>query len=136
MFAAARKPAAAAPPGSSVTMLPLLAHFEYALRERGWDDVSPRGLVAKASYFRRPEVIEEIDACIARWRDPGTPRLIGRGVVLRHWQVLAYFLADRNQKQARAVLDELGNHLGGIAAYGYFFPRQTEAFRTIWKWAH
>ncbi|MFC7480372.1 hypothetical protein ACFQX7_10445 [Luedemannella flava] len=71
MFAAARGPAAAAPAGSPVVMLPLLAHFEYALREYGFDSRS-ESLTAKRSYFHRPEVIAEIQACAAKWRAPAS----------------------------------------------------------------
>jgi hypothetical protein len=135
MFDAARKPAAEAPGGSSAAMLPLLAHFEYTLREYGWDLPSAATLTQKKSYFHRPEVIREIDACVAKWRSAGTPSLIGRGIVLRHWQALAYYLSDR-RSEALAVVDEIGPYLGSVPAYGYFFPRQSEGFQAVWKFAH
>lgn len=134
MFAAAREPAAAAPVGSSVAMLPLLAHFEYALREYGFD-TRASSLSAKASYFRRPEVIREIEACAAKWRGAGEPRLIGRGITLRHWLALANYLAERDRKGTRALLAQIGPYLGSTAVYGYFWVRQTEGFQAVWKWA-
>ncbi|GAA3755196.1 hypothetical protein GCM10022225_44940 [Plantactinospora mayteni] len=117
MFAAAREPAAAAPVGSSVAMLPLLAHFEYALREYGFD-TRAESLTAKASYFRRPEVIREIEACAAKWRGAGEPRLIGRGITLRHWLALANYLAGHDRKGTRALLTQIGPYLGSTAVYG------------------
>jgi hypothetical protein len=134
MFAAAREPAAAAPVGSSVAMLPLLAHFEYALREYGFD-TRAQSLTAKASYFHRPEVIREIDACAAKWRGAGEPRLIGRGITLRHWLALANYLAEHDREGTKALLAQIGPHLGSTAAYGYFWMRQAEGFHAVWKWA-
>src|SRR5262245_52016420 len=135
MFAAAREPAAAAPAGWSVTMLPLLAHFEYALRERGFDSRA-ESLAAKASYFHRPEVIREIDACAAKSRGAGEPRLIGRGITLRHWLGLANYLADHDRAGTRELLKHIGPYLGDTAAYGYFWMRQSEGFHAVWKWAN
>ncbi|WP_194821082.1 hypothetical protein [Micromonospora sp. S-DT3-3-22] len=135
MFAAAREPAAAAPAGSSVTMLPLLAHFEYALREYGFD-TRAESLTAKASYFRRPEVIREIDACATKWRGTGEPRLIGRGITLRHWLALANYLAGRDREGTKAILAQIGPYLGSTTTYGYFWMRQTEGFHAVWKWAN
>jgi hypothetical protein len=134
MFAAAREPAAAAPAGSSVALLPLLAHFEYALREYGFE-TRAESLAAKASYFRRPEVIREIDACAAKWRAAGEPRLIARGITLRHWLALAYYLAEQHREGAKALLAQIGPYLGSTPAYGYFWMRQTEGFHAVWKWA-
>jgi hypothetical protein len=135
MFAAARQPATSAPAGSSVAMLPLLAHFEYALREYGFESRT-ESLPAKMSYFRRPEVIGEISACAAKWRGAGEPRLIGRGIALRHWLALANYLAGHDPKGTRAVLAQVGIHLGSTPAYGYFWMRQTEGFHAVWKWAN
>lgn len=134
MFAAAREPAAAAPVGSSVAMLPLLAHFEFALREYGFD-TRAASLTAKANYFRQPEVIREIDACAAKWRAAGEPRLTGRGITLRHWLALANYLAEHDREDTKALLAQIGPYLGSTGAYGYFWRRQTEGFHTVWKWA-
>ncbi|MEV4538715.1 hypothetical protein AB0J82_33540 [Asanoa sp. NPDC049518] len=134
MFEAARGPAASAPAGSSVAMLPLLAHFEYALREYGFD-TRKESLGAKANYFRRPEVIGEIEACAARWRGAGEPRLIGRGITLRHWLALANFLAGHDRAGTRALMAQIGPYLGNTATYGYFWMDQSEGFRAVAKWA-
>ena len=134
MFAAAREPAAAAPAGSSVAMLPLLAHFEYALREFGFDSRS-QSLPAKMAYFRRPEVFREINDCAMKWCAAGTPRMVGRGVTLRHWLALANFLADRDLAGTKVLLREIGPYLGSTAAYGYFWMQQSEGFHAVWKWA-
>ncbi|GAA1406973.1 hypothetical protein [Catellatospora coxensis] len=135
MFAAARGPAAAAPAGSSVTMLPLLAHFEYALREYGFDSRA-ESLAAKAEYFHRRDVIQEIDWCAAKWRAAGEPRLVGRGITLRHWLALANFLGGHDRKGTKALLAQIGPYLGSTAAYGYFWMRQAQGFQAVWKWAN
>ncbi len=134
MFAAAREPATAAPVGSSVAMLPLLAHFEYALREFGFD-TRAESLAAKRKHFRRPEVIREIDACAAKWRAAGEPRLIGRGITLRHWLALANYLANRDRAGTTTLLAQIGPYLGSTPVYGYFWMRQTDGFHVVSKWA-
>jgi hypothetical protein len=134
MFAAAREPAAAAPAGSSVAMLPLLAHFEYALREYGFD-TRAESLAAKANHFHRPEVIREIDACAAKWRAAGQPRPTGRGIMLRHWLALAHCLGEHDREGTKALLAQIGPYLGSTTVYGYFWMRQTEGFQAVWKWA-
>ncbi|GAA2710398.1 hypothetical protein [Actinoplanes palleronii] len=133
MFAAAREPAAAAPPGSSVTLLPLLAHFEYALREYGFESRA-ESLAAKTDYFRRPEVIQEIEWCAGKWRAAGEPRLIGRGVTLRHWLALANHLADRDRAGTKALLAQIGPYLGSTPAYGYFWMEQAAGFEAVSRW--
>ncbi|WIM92580.1 hypothetical protein ACTOB_004528 [Actinoplanes oblitus] len=133
MFAAARTPAAAAPAGSSVVMLPLLAHFEYALREFGFDSRA-ESLGAKMEYFHRPDVIQEIAWCAAKWRAAGEPRLIARGVTLRHWLALANYLSGHDRAGTRAVLAPVGSYLGSTVAYGYFWMQQAEGFQAVSKW--
>ncbi|GIF03399.1 hypothetical protein [Actinoplanes siamensis] len=133
MFAAARGPAAAAPAGASVVMLPLLAHFEYALREFGFE-TRAESLAAKMEYFHRPEVIQEISWCAAKWRAAGEPRLIARGVTLRHWLALANYLAGHDRAGTRTLLAHVGSYLGSTAAYGYFWMRQAEGFQAVSTW--
>ncbi|GIF74469.1 hypothetical protein [Asanoa siamensis] len=134
MFAAARQPATAAPVGSSVAMLPLLAHFEYALTEHGFN-ARPESLGAKMDYFRRPEVIAEIEWCAAKWRGAGEPRLTGRGTTLRHWLALANYLADHDRAGTRVLLDQVGRYLGSVPTYGYFWMKQADGFTAVRKWA-
>ncbi|MEU8238157.1 hypothetical protein AB0C07_07930 [Actinoplanes missouriensis] len=134
MFAAARGPATAAPAGASVVLLPLLAHFEYALREYGFE-TRAESLAAKKEYFHRPEVIEEITWCATKWRAAGEPRLTGRGITLRHWLALANHLSDRDREGTRALLTQIGSYLGSTPAYGYFWMRQADGFHAVTKWA-
>ncbi|MDR6317397.1 hypothetical protein [Actinoplanes couchii] len=134
MFDAARSVAAGAPPGSPVTMLPVLAHFEFALREYGFDS-RDGSLSAKAAHFRRSEVAEEVAVCGAKWRAAGEPSLLGRGIMLRHWLALAHFLSARGRDDSRDLLDQIGPYLGDTPAYGYFWLRQTEGFRVVRRWA-
>lgn len=129
MFTAARSAAAAAPSGSPSTMLPLLAHFEYALREYG------QNLSAKKEYFRRERVAAEITCCAAKWQFPGTARLTGRGITVRHWLALANYLTDQNRQSTRTLLTEIGPYLGDTPVYAYFWADQAEGFHAIQKWA-
>ena len=133
MFAAARWPALA-PAGSPVVLLPLLAHFEYALREFGFES-RESSLAAKVAYFRRPDVKWEIDACAAKWQAAGEPRLSGRGIMLRHWLALANYLADRDRNGTRMLLQQIGPYLGNVPAYGYFWMQQIEGFDAVRHWA-
>ncbi|MEV4343188.1 hypothetical protein AB0J83_01725 [Actinoplanes sp. NPDC049596] len=134
MFAAARGPAAAAPAGASVVMLPLLAHFEYALREYGFE-TRAESLAAKSEYFRRPEVMQEIAWCAAKWQAAGEPRLIACGVTLRHWLALANYLADHDRPGTQRLLAPVGSYLGSVPAYGYFWMKSSEGFEAVSKWA-
>jgi len=134
MFRAARDVAAAAPPGSTAAMLPFLAHFEYSLREHGFDERRDATRNAHRRYHSRPEVQRELDACVAKWR-VGTPRLTGRDMTCRHWQVIGYMLGGR-RAEAKAVLDEIGAFLGSTPAWGYFYHDQLEGFRAAWQWAN
>jgi hypothetical protein len=133
MFAAAREVAAAAPPGANVVMVPFLAHFEFAMREYGWDQRTPESLAACSGHFQRPEVQGELDSWAAKWR-AGVPRP-GRAVTCRHWLALAYFLSGR-RAETKAVLDEIGPYLGSTIAWAYFFPSTEAGFLTAWRWAN
>jgi len=134
MFAAARGPAAAAPAGASVVMLPVLAHFEYALREYGFE-TRVASLAAKTEYFRRPDVIQEITSCASKWQSAAEPRLIARGVTLRHWLALANYLAGHDRAGTKALIAQIGPYLGSTPVYGYFWMRQAEGFQAVSKWA-
>ncbi|MFI1994765.1 hypothetical protein [Actinoplanes sp. NPDC020271] len=128
MFTAARGAAAAAPTGSPTVLLPLLAHFEFALREFP-------ALPAAKAYFRRPEVAAEITCCAAKWRAGQHHRLTGRGVTARHWLALAAYLSDQDRETARALLTEVGPVLGDTPVYGYFWAGPAEGFHTVQRWA-
>jgi hypothetical protein len=133
MFAAARDVAAAAPAGASAVMLPFLAHFEYAMREYSWDKRTEAARADCRRYFQRPDVQRELDACVAKWRAAGPPRL-GRAMTCRNWQALGYTLAGRRD-EAKAVFDEIGPYVGSTPAWGYFHLRQSEGFLAGWRWA-
>lgn len=133
MFAAAREVADAAPAGANVVMMPFLAHFEFAMREYGWDQRTPDSLAACAGHFQRPDVQQELDGWAAKWR-AGTPGP-GRATTCRHWLALAYFLSGR-RAETRVVLDEIGPYLGSTMAWAYFFPSAESGFTTAWQWAN
>jgi hypothetical protein len=128
MFAAARSAAAGAPPGSPAVLLPLLAHFEYALRE-------VPALTAAKAYFSRADVRAEITCCAAKWRAGHDHRLTGRGVTARHWLALAAYLSDQDREAARTLLTEVGSFLGDTPVYGYFWATPAEGFHAVQRWA-
>ncbi|MDP9793856.1 hypothetical protein J2S43_002368 [Catenuloplanes nepalensis] len=134
MFEAARTVAAAAPDGANAVMLPYLAHFEYAMREFGWDRRDKHSLAAAADYFRRPEVQDELDTWAAKWQ-AGAPHPPGRAMTCRHWLALAAFLG-RRKDLARATFDEIGTYHGATVAWGYFLPGAGSGFLAAWEWAH
>ncbi|NMO57543.1 hypothetical protein HH310_41055 [Actinoplanes sp. TBRC 11911] len=80
-------------------------------------------------------MVQEIEACEAKWRAAGEPRLTGRGIMVRHWLALANYLAGRDRKGTRALLQEIGPYLGNVGAYGYFWLKQREGFDAVRKWA-
>ncbi|WFE26558.1 hypothetical protein O7623_25125 [Solwaraspora sp. WMMD791] len=133
MFEAARGVAAAARPGANVVMLPFLAHFEYAMREYGWDRRTTKSLAACSRYFQRPQVREELDGWAAKWRAGSHGP--SRAMTCRHWLALAYFLSGR-RAETKAALDEIGPYLGPTVAWAYFFPSVDGGFATAWKWAN
>ncbi|GHJ56322.1 hypothetical protein Nm8I071_56290 [Nonomuraea sp. TT08I-71] len=133
MFGLARATAAAAPPGTAVTLLPLFAHFEYAMREFNWGTPTPEGVLACRRYFQRPEVRQEYDACAAKWRAAGPPRH-GDAMVCRNWLALAYSLSDRRD-EAKAMFDEIGPYATS-PVWAYFFGGVKHGFVHNWRWAN
>ncbi|WP_436533609.1 hypothetical protein [Actinoplanes sp. HUAS TT8] len=129
MFTAARSAAAAAPSGSPTTMLPLLAHFEYARREFGPSSTSHK------AYFRRTDVTAEVICCAGKWQAPGPARPTGRGTTVRHWLALANYLSDQNRPATKTLLTEVGPYLGSTPPYAYFWPTQPEGFHTVQRWS-
>ncbi|GAB7036700.1 hypothetical protein JCM9533A_05470 [Catenuloplanes niger JCM 9533] len=134
MFEAARTVAEGAPAGANAVMLPYLAHFEYAMREFGWDRRDRTSLAAVATYFQRREIRDELDTWAAKWR-AGAPHPPGRAMTCRHWLALAAFLG-RRKDLARATFAEIGTHHGGTPAWGYFLPGAGSGFLAAWEWAH
>lgn len=133
MFGLARATAAAAPPGAGVTLLPVFAHFEYAMREFNWGTPTPKGLLACRRYFQRPEVQRELDACVAKWRAAGSPTHAD-AMVCRNWIAVAYALSDR-RAEAKAVFDEIGPYVTS-PAWSYFFGGRKHGFLSNWRWAN
>jgi hypothetical protein len=134
MFAAARDVAFRAPAGASAVMLPYLAHFEFAMREYSWDIRTKESFAECQRYFQRPEVQQELDACVAKWRGAGRLGL-GRTMTCRNWQAIGYVLSGRKE-EAKAVFDEIGPYLGSTPAWGYFHFRQSQGFLAGWRWAN
>ena len=133
MFATARGVAEAAPPGHSSVLLPLFAHFEYAMLEFGWNERTAKSLKAHRKYFGRSEVQQELDHWIAKWRS-GTPGP-GRLSTCRQWQALYYTLAGR-RTAAKAVFDELGQYVVATTAWAYFWPGEEYGYLKSWMWAN
>ncbi|AEV85919.1 hypothetical protein ACWT_4900 [Actinoplanes sp. SE50] len=133
MFAIGREVAETAPDGTNVVLLPLFAHFEYAMQEYGWDKRSAAVLRDCRKYFRRTEVRQEVDRCIAKWR-AGTPS-IGRLGTCRHWVALYYTLTGQ-RKAARAAFAEIGKYVDPAHAWAYFHPNREYGFFQGWRWAN
>jgi hypothetical protein len=133
MFGTARQVAEAAPPGHSAVMLPLFAHFEYAMIEFGWGERTAKTLKAHRRYFTRPEVRQEMDHWIAKWRagTPGPAKL----ATCRQWQALYYCLAGRRQ-EAKTVFDEIGQYVNATTAWAYFWSGSEYGYLKGWMWAN
>lgn len=133
MFATAREVAEAAPSGHSSVLLPLFAHFEYALLEFGWSERTDQTRKVQRRYFTRPEVRQELDHWIAKWRagTPGPAKLS----TCRQWQALYYSLAGR-RAEAKAVFDELGQYVVPTTGWGYFWPGGEYGYLKAWMWAN
>lgn len=133
MFATARGVAAAAPPGANAVLLPLFAHFEFAMLEYSWDTRTKKSLKACGRYFRRPDVQRELDDWILKWR-AGTPGP-ARAMTCWQWLALYYTLAGR-RKQAKAIFDQLGSTVTATTAWGYLFPGREYGYLKSWMWAN
>lgn len=133
MFGIARDVAAAAPPGHKSTLLPLFAHFEYAMREFSWDVRTRKSLHACRTYFRRPDVQQELDHWIAKFR-AGSP---GAGPLsrCRQWIALFYSLSKR-KKDAKTVFDEIGEFVVPGFEWAYFWGGREWAYLKCWWWAN
>ncbi|MBG0562274.1 hypothetical protein [Actinoplanes aureus] len=133
MFAIARGVAAAAPPGHKSTLLPLFAHFEYAMREFSWDERTKRSRRRCEKYFRRPEVGQELDQWIAKFR-AGSPGA-GPLSLCRQWMAVYYSLAGR-RKDAKVVFDELGQFPDPSHEWNYFWGDREWGYLQNWWWAN
>src|SRR2546421_5671380 len=106
--------------------LPVMAHIEFTMREFCWDGITRLSLSATRRYFKRPEVLAEFDACVAKWRAAG-PSGLGNAMICRHWQALGYTMAGR-RPEAKATFDEIGPYLGSSHVWGYYYPSASQGF--------
>ncbi|MEU4425191.1 hypothetical protein AB0F81_31610 [Actinoplanes sp. NPDC024001] len=133
MFAIARGVAAIAPPGHKSTLLPLFAHFEYAMREFAWDVRTRRSLNLCRKYFRRPEVRHELDQWIAKYR--GGSHGAGPLSLCQQWMAVYYCLAGL-KPQAKIVFDELGQYPEPITEWGWYWGGREIGYLKGWWWAN
>lgn len=133
MFAAARTPAATAPPGSNLHILPVFGHIEYALREHSFNRRTAETFSASRRYFQRPEVRREVDECAARFR-AGGPHARLRSLTCLNWLAVAYTVADR-RAETKAVFDEMLPYYTAAPSWGYFFGNRA-GFLGTWRWAN
>ena len=133
MFAIARAAAGAAPPGHKTVLLPLHAHFEYAMREYAWNTFTNKSVRDCKRYFRRREVRQEIDQWIAKFR--AAPPGSGRINSCRQWMAIHYTLAGR-KKEAKAVFDELGPYVSPVLEWAWFWGTRKYGYTWSWWWAN
>ncbi|MDI6103726.1 hypothetical protein QLQ12_34440 [Actinoplanes sp. NEAU-A12] len=134
MFTIARDVAMAAPPGHRSVLLPLTAHFEYALREFAWGAFHRKQLTQTRKYFLRPEVRQELEQCIVKFR-AGPHGAAPLGIVL-DWMA-TYYCLTQQRAQAKAVFDELGQHVTAGVQWGWFWGSGEEhAYFKNWLWAN
>ncbi|MBB2948419.1 hypothetical protein FB565_008202 [Actinoplanes lutulentus] len=130
MFATARDAATAAPPGSKTVLLPLFAHYEYALREFNWDATTTKGFKTARAYFRGPEVRQEMDAWVQKWGGGDRDR------ECLHWVALHHVLAGR-RAEAKALFDEIGPVVDASVAWYYVYGGGAElGYLHGWLWAN
>jgi hypothetical protein len=134
MFGIARGVAAAAPPGNRAVLLPLFAHYEYALREFSWGDTDDKkALKACQKYFRSPAVRQEIEEWIAKYR--AAPRTSAQLSTARQWMALHYSLTGR-KKDAKVLFDELGQYVVAANEWGYIYGGAEYGYLKSWWWAN
>ncbi|GIF38522.1 hypothetical protein [Actinoplanes xinjiangensis] len=133
MFAVAHAAAEAAPAGHRTVLLPLFAHFEYAMREFAWDDRSKESQKAVRKYFRKPEVQRDCDAWIAKFRAaPPTSEQLSQ---VRQWMAVYYSLIGR-KKAAKVVFDELGPYVSRYNEWGWFWGDMEYGYLKSFWWAN
>ncbi|BEL08323.1 hypothetical protein Q0Z83_065140 [Actinoplanes sichuanensis] len=133
MFEIARAAAEGAPAGHKTVLLPLKAHFEYAMREFAWEDRSDESQKAVRRYFRRPEVQRDIDGWITKFRSaPPTSEQLSQ---VRQWMAVYYSLIGR-RKDAKVVFDELGPYVSRFNEWGWFWGDMEYGYLKSWWWAN
>ncbi|SDT51533.1 hypothetical protein [Actinoplanes derwentensis] len=133
MFEVAHTAAEAAPPGHRTVLMPLAAHFEYAMREFAWDDRSDEAQKAVREYFRRPDVQQDADGWIAKFR--AAPPRSAQLSQVRHWMAVYFSLAGR-KPEAKAVFDELGRYVSPPHEWGWFYGDTEYGYSKNWWWAN
>lgn len=133
MFATAREVAGAAPPGAAAVLLPLSAHFQYALREFAWGTDRDRSRKLVRRYFREPEVRREVDGWAARWQ-AGTPGPARLGTC-RQWLAVYYTLLGL-RPEAKAQFDALGTHVRPATVWSWFWGERRYGYLRSWWWAN
>ncbi|MBG0561393.1 hypothetical protein [Actinoplanes aureus] len=133
MFGLARGVAAAAPPGHRSVLLPLYAHFEYALREFAWGTFHRRQLSRTRRYFRGPEVRQEVEQWIAKFL-AGSPGAAPLGIVRNRMAV--YYCLTQQRPQAKAVFDELGQYVTPAVQWNHFWGDSEFGYFKNWWWAN
>lgn len=133
MFAMARGVAAAAPAGRRAVLLPMLAHFEYALREFAWGTFHRRQLTRTRRYFLHPEVRQEVEQCIAKFR-AGPPGPDPFGIV--HQWMAVYYCLTQQRAQAKAAFDTLGQYVKPTVQWNHFWGGRENGYFLNWAWAN
>jgi hypothetical protein len=133
MFSTARGVAEIAPPGAAAVMLPFLAHAEYVLLEFAWGNDTKKSEKAAKKYFARPEVRQELDHWLAKWR-AGTPSPLKLSTCLQ-LEAFYYVLTDR-RKEAKAIFDQLGQYVSPLYAWGYIWNDREAGYLIKWMWAN
>ncbi|GAA4952571.1 hypothetical protein [Actinoplanes utahensis] len=133
MFNVARSAAEAAPPGHKTVLLPIFAHFEFAMREFAWEDDSDEAQRAVRRYFARPEVQQDIDRWIARFR--AAPPVSEQLSAVRQWMAAYYSLTGR-RKEAKVVFDEIGPYVRPGYEWNWFWGGREYGYLRSWWWAN
>ncbi|WP_229070340.1 DUF4034 domain-containing protein [Actinoplanes sp. DH11] len=133
MFATARQASAAAPPGSGTVLLPLFAHYEYVLREFTWGDNRDKGRRAAKAYIRGPEVRQEVDALLVKWR-AGAPAG-ARNDLCRQWAAL-YHCQLKQRAEAKAEFDAIGPAVSAASPWAWFYGGSEWGYLQGWLWAN
>ena len=133
MFTIARDVAMAAPPGHRSVLLPLDAHFEYALREFAWGTFRRKQLTQTRKYFQRPDVRQEIEQCIRKFQ--AGPHGDAPLDTVHNW-LAVYFSLTQQRARAKAVFDELGEHVSAVVQWNWFWGDSELGYFMNWWWAN
>lgn len=113
MYEFCRAAAESAPPGSPVAVLPLQAHFEVDLWERGRGESRAKGMAAAVRLWRSEQVREDINVATERWLGGGAPT---HALAMKARSVLARALTMAGRHQ------EAATHFAAIGPYVSDYP--------------